>query len=116
MNHWSCFTLPTHDFVLSLMTSLKTNLVLLDLCSNFYTPDNIIISIRLNEIGIYGKVHSWFMSFVSARTSSVKINSSLSPRNVNIHSVPQVSVIGPILFIIYTLPYQVGKNYLYSSY
>ena len=25
MNHRSCFTLPTHDFVLSLMTSLKTN-------------------------------------------------------------------------------------------
>ena len=25
LNHWSCFTLPTHDFVLSLMTSLKTN-------------------------------------------------------------------------------------------
>ena len=25
LNHWSCFTLPTNDFVLSLMTSLKTN-------------------------------------------------------------------------------------------
>ena len=24
-NHCSCFSLPTHDFVLSLMTSLKTN-------------------------------------------------------------------------------------------
>ena len=25
LNNWSCFTLPIHDFVLSLMTSLKTN-------------------------------------------------------------------------------------------
>ena len=25
LNHWSCFTLPTHNFVLSLITSFKIN-------------------------------------------------------------------------------------------
>ena len=34
-----------------------------DLSSAFDTLDHNIISIRLNAIGIYGQVHSWFMYF-----------------------------------------------------
>ena len=79
-------------------------LVLRELSSAFDTLDHNILSIRLNEIGIHGQVHSWFMCFVSSRTSSVKINSSVSPPYVNMHGVPQGSNLGPILFIIYILP------------
>ena len=79
-------------------------LILLDLSSTFDTLDHNILSIRLNEIGIYGQVHSWFMSFVSSTTSFVKINSSLSPPYVNMHGVTRGSVLAPILFIIYILP------------
>ena len=63
-----------------------------------------MLSIGLNEIGIHGLVHSWFMYFFSSRTYSVKINSSLSPPYVNIHGVPPGSVLCLILFIIYILP------------
>ena len=54
--------------------------MLLDLSSAFDTLVHNIISISLNEIGrsIHGKIQSWFIYFVSSRTSSVKIKSSLS--------------------------------------
>ena len=100
----TALTLIINDILISLDNKAPCYLILLDLSSAFDTLDHNIISIRLNEIGIYGQVHSWFMSFVSSRTSSVKINSSLSPPYVNIHGVPQGSVLGPILFIIYILP------------
>ena len=88
-------------------------LVLLYLSITFDTLDHNILSIGLNEIGIHSKVHIWFMYFVSSRTYSVKINSSLSPPYFNIDGVPKGSVLIYyflpniyiyILFIIYILP------------
>ena len=79
-------------------------MVLLNVSSDVDTLDYNILSIGLDEIGIHGQVHSWFMYFVPSRTSSVKINFSLSPPYFNIHDVPRGSVLDPILFIICILP------------
>ena len=97
-------TLIINDILISLDNKAPCYIVLLDLPIAFDTLDHNIHSIRLNEIGIYGQVHSWFMYFVLFRTYSVNIKSSLSPPYFNMHGVPRGSVLGPILFIIYILP------------
>ena len=97
-------TFIINDILIYLGNKAPCYLALLNLSSAFDTLDYNIISIGLNEISIHGQIHSWFMYFVSSRTSSVKINSLLSPPYFNIDGVPLGSVFGPILFIIYIIP------------
>ena len=97
-------TFIINDILIYIGNKAPCYLVLLNLSSAFDTLDYNILSIRLNEINIHGQIHSWFMYFISSRTSSVKINSSLSPPYFNIGGITQGSVIGPILFIIYIIP------------
>ena len=97
-------TFIINDILIYLGNKAPCYLVLLNLSSDFDTRDYNILSIGLNVISINGQIHTWFKYFVSSRTSSVKINSSLSPPYFNIDGVPQGAVFGRIFFIIYIIP------------
>ena len=92
-----------NNIILSMDNKAYCYLIILDLSSAFDMLNHRIISYHLREIGIHGQVHNWLMSFVSNRISSVNIKSSLSATFDHTHGVPQRSVLGPILFILYIL-------------
>ena len=79
-------------------------LVMLDLSAAFDTIDHSILVDRLASFGFGGKVLEWFKSYLTNRTQSVFINNTSSePVNLEF-GVPQGSVLGPILYTLYTTP------------
>ena len=77
-------------------------MVLLDLSSALYTINHDILINRLYDLGISDAPLLWFKSYLSNRYSSVHISESLSsPIPVNC-KVPHGSVLGPLLFPLYS--------------
>ena len=98
--------LSVHDFIIRAMSTQKlTCLCLLDLSAAFDTIDHSILIERLQSwFGIQDKALSWFKSYLHNRKFSVNVGNSLSPPVDLSYGVPQGSVLGPILFALYTTP------------
>ena len=94
-----------NDILLNMAKGSVTALTLLDLSAALDTIDHTILLDRLNVYyGISELVLGWFKSYLSGRTHSVKVGSTLSHPAALHYGVPQGSVLGPILFSLYTLP------------
>ena len=69
----------------------------------FDTVDYVTLLQRLRiSYGLGGRVHDWFQSYLSGRFQFVRCGGSSSTPTQLICGVPQVSVLGPILFLLYT--------------
>ena len=80
-------------------------LTLLDLSVAFHTIDHSILLRRLEQqLGVSGLAVSWFKSYVSNRFQFVSASGSNSQLCKLHYGVPQESVLGPVLFVLYARP------------
>eukprot|EP00116_Pleurobrachia_bachei_P000741 sb/3461003/ len=91
----------------------KAVLLLLDLSAAFDTIDHGRLISRLErDYGITGIALRGFSSYLSGRKASVKVGgATATPREVRI-GVPQGSILGPLLFVMYTRELEeIGKKH-----
>ncbi|KAK7111255.1 hypothetical protein V1264_010921 [Littorina saxatilis] len=94
-----------NDLLLALDKGKVAILTLLDLSAAFDTIDHGLLISRLEHVfGVSDSVLLWFSSYLSNRTQTVSINNSTSDPALLRYGVPQGSVLGPVLFVLYTTP------------
>ncbi len=75
--------------------------IFLDLSKAFDTINHSTLLSKLNFYGIRGIANSWFKSYLSDRYQYTEVNGIASNILESICGVPQGSILGPILFLVY---------------
>ena len=104
--NFSCETAITriHNDIL-LMIDKKTNILLtfFDLSAAFDTVNHRLLLKKLQQsYGIEQNVLSWIQSYLTDRSFKVRVRNDESENCLLQIGVPQGSILGPILFILYT--------------
>ena len=73
----------------------------LDLSKLFDTINHDVLLYKLCHYGIRGISNKWFSSYLSTRKQYIEMNECKSPLITLTHGVPQGSILGLVLFLIY---------------
>ena len=99
----------TQHAILDMVETIQTNIdkklysrdVFIDLKKAFDTVNRTILLDKLNYYGFRGIFNQWFSSYLSNRTQTTKIGSHISSKLSINCGVPQGSVLGLLLFLLY---------------
>ena len=85
----------------SLNNNTPITVLFIDICKAFDAINHSVLFHELHNIGFRGLMHAWLQSYLSFRFQFVELNGIKSNLCKVICGVPQRSILGPLLFLLY---------------
>ena len=90
-----------HSWAHPLDMGFPVDAVFLDIQKAFDRVPHNRLSLKLKLVGVRGKLLRWIEGFLRNRFFSVRVDGNFSCERVVLSGVPQGSVLGPLLFLVY---------------
>ena len=95
-----------HDLVSNLDRVLnrnhgQTDVIIMDFAKDFDKVPHWRLLYKLDYYGIRGSTHKWITSWLSERSQKVVLDGQASDPVLVLSGVPQGSVLGPVIFLIF---------------
>ena len=91
----------SHELLSNLHSSIQTDMIILDFSKAFDKVPHKKLLWKLNNYGIRGNTWKWISAFLSNRMQQVALDGEVSGQLPVVSGVPQRSVLGPLLFLIF---------------
>lgn len=97
----------------ALASKHNMDIIMLDYAKAFDKINHSILLFKLKKLGVGGQIGKWIGNFLLERTQRVSVDGHLSTPSAVTSGVPQGTILGPVLFIIFIA--DIGDNLTKST-